>query len=186
MELPDLDVRAARFVDGPGEQLLDVAEAFFAQQLEVAAGHEAALAGHRLDEALRFQLGVGALRRDDADAQIAGQRPDGGQLLPLVQLTREDEGFHLRDDLVVDGPVARIRDDDVQLRLPFVFRARRARGGGAVKSGSASRIARWRVAASRFAPGGSKHVPRPLQPGSVYIPDMHTINNSHGSVKKES
>ncbi len=45
MELPDLDVRAARFVDGLGEQLLDVAEAFFAQQLEVAAGHELPLPG---------------------------------------------------------------------------------------------------------------------------------------------
>ena len=111
---------ATEVSDASGMQLLDVPKALLAKKLEVAAGHEAALAGHRLDEALRFQLGVGALRRDDADAQIAGQRPDGGQLLPFAQLTRQDEGLHLRDDLVVDGLVARIRDDDVQLRLPFV------------------------------------------------------------------
>ena len=120
MELRDADVRTARFVDGLDEQLLDVPKALLAKKLEVAAGHEAALAGHRLDEALELQLGVRALGRDDADAQVAGQCSDGGQLLPFAQLTRQDEGLHLRDDLVVDGLVARIRDDDVQLRLPFV------------------------------------------------------------------
>ena len=83
MELRDADVRTARFVDGLDEQLLDVPEALLAKKLEVAAGHEAALAGHRLDEALELQLGVRALGRDDADAQVAGQCSDGGQLLPL-------------------------------------------------------------------------------------------------------
>ena len=52
MELRDADVRAARFVDGLDEQLLDVPKALLAKKLEVASGHEAALAGHRLDEAL--------------------------------------------------------------------------------------------------------------------------------------
>ena len=45
MELRDADVRTARFVDGLDEQLLDVPEALLAKKLEVAAGHEAALAG---------------------------------------------------------------------------------------------------------------------------------------------
>ena len=113
-------VFATEVSDASGMQLLDVPKALLAKKLEVAAGHEAALAGHRLDEALELQLGVRALGRDDADAQVAGQCSDGGQLLPFAQLTRQDEGLHLRDDLVVDGLVARIRDDDVQLRLPFV------------------------------------------------------------------
>ena len=78
MELRDADVRAARFVDGLDEQLLDVPKALLAKKLEVAAGHEAALAGHRLDEAWSSSSAYARLvvmtlmRRSPASARMEG------------------------------------------------------------------------------------------------------------------
>ena len=50
------------------QQFLHVAQALFAQKLAVASRHEAAFALHGFDEPERFQVGIRALRRDDADA----------------------------------------------------------------------------------------------------------------------
>ena len=49
-----------------------------------------ALLLHAVDIPLRHQLLVGVLHRDDADLQMSGQRPLGGQLLPCRQPPGED------------------------------------------------------------------------------------------------
>ena len=114
MQLLKLNACAACFTHGVSKKLLDMAQPFFAQQLGVAACDEAAFALHGLDKPLGFELCVGALGGDHADAQVARQCADRGKLLALLQLAGKDEVFHLHDNLLVDGLVACVGDDDVQ------------------------------------------------------------------------
>lgn len=66
VELARRDARAAGLLHRARHQVLDVLQALLAQKLHVAAGDEAALALHRLDEPLGLEVGVGALVGDDA------------------------------------------------------------------------------------------------------------------------
>ena len=61
--------------------LLRLHERLLAQQRPALAGHEAAHARDGVDQALALELLVGALGRDDADAQVARERADGRQRL---------------------------------------------------------------------------------------------------------
>ena len=56
------------------------------EELPVLRRHEAALAGDGVDKARPFQLLIGPLGGDDADAQVLGKAPDAEQGLVLLQL----------------------------------------------------------------------------------------------------
>ena len=72
------------------------------------------------DEAFALEVLVGPARRDDAAREIAGQRPDGGELRSRLKLAAEDEVAQLGFDL----PVHRLRvvqrevQRDAHLLLP--------------------------------------------------------------------
>ena len=90
--------------------VFDVFQGFLPEQLHVFGSHEAALGGDGVDESLFFQLVVGALGGDDADAQILGEIPDGGQGFVLLKLAADDLGFDLGVDLVVNGKATLVVD----------------------------------------------------------------------------
>ena len=87
---------------------------FFADDLGIFFSHIAALGGHSVDVAVLFQLVIGPFRGDNADAQILGQGADGGKQLAFGQFTRQDGGFDLAVNLLVNGPVVCVADNDVQ------------------------------------------------------------------------
>ena len=94
-----------------GFQLLQM---FFADDLGIFFSYIAALGGHSVDVAVLFQFVIGPFRGDNADAQILGQRADGGKQLAFGQFTRQDGGFDLAVNLLVNGPVVCVADNDVQ------------------------------------------------------------------------
>ena len=85
---------------------LDLAQVLLADELFVAAGDKAAFALDGLDEALAFQVRVGALGGDGAHPQAVCQRADRRELLALRQLARDDLRLDLAGDLLVDGLAA--------------------------------------------------------------------------------
>ena len=71
------------------EQLFDMAELVFTQELLVAVGDKTALALHGADKPELLQVGVGALGGDDADAQLLGQLASArmlGSLAPAASV----------------------------------------------------------------------------------------------------
>lgn len=111
---------------GPGgvhcllKVLLGLAQGALVYQLQIPRGHKAALAGNRGDEALPLQLLIGTFGGDDADPQLSGQQPHGGQSLPLPQLPPEDQALDLPGDLVIDRGVPRVAYNDVHVIPPAV------------------------------------------------------------------
>ena len=81
--------------------LFDATQVFLPQQLRVFRRDKAALAGKRIYEALGLQLVIGALCRDDADAQILGETAYRGQRLILPQRVADYLRLYLRIYLVV-------------------------------------------------------------------------------------
>ena len=67
---------------------------------------ETALAGNGIEKSLPFQLLVGSLGGNDADAQILGQVPDGGKGVVLPQCSADDLGPDLGVDLLINGSTA--------------------------------------------------------------------------------
>ena len=65
-----------------------------------------ALLLHAVDVALGHQLLVGVFHRNDADLQMGGQRPLGGQLLPRRQPSGEDIGLDAAVQLFVQTDAA--------------------------------------------------------------------------------
>ena len=85
---------------------LNLFQVFLPQQLHILRRHEAALAGDGIEKALPFQLLIGPLGGDDADTQILGQVPDGGQRVILPQRSADDLVLDLGVDLLVNGSTA--------------------------------------------------------------------------------
>ena len=75
---------------GSGQVRLHLAQMLLPDQSQVCFRHEAALAGHGVDEALGFQFVVGPLGGDDGYFQVFGQPPDRGQRLPRHQGSGDD------------------------------------------------------------------------------------------------
>ena len=65
---------------------LDPAQQILPRPFAAARGDKASLSRDGVDEALAFQLLIGALGRDHADAQILRQRADRRKQIPFVQL----------------------------------------------------------------------------------------------------
>ena len=61
---------------------------------------------HTVDVALGHQLLVGVFHRDDADLQMGGQRPLGGQLLPRRQPSGEDVVLDAAIQLLIQADAA--------------------------------------------------------------------------------
>ena len=75
---------------------------FFPQQRGIFLGHEGALSGDGIEEALLLQLVVGAFGGNDADPKILGKSPDGGQRLIFCQRAGDDLLLQLGIDLLVN------------------------------------------------------------------------------------
>lgn len=73
-----------------------------AQQGGVLLGDKAAPALLGQDKAVALQILIRALRCDDADAQLPGQKPDAGQCVAGAQRAGQDLLLDLPRDLRVD------------------------------------------------------------------------------------
>ena len=98
-ELPDLE-----------QMIFDLFQMFLAQQLRIFRGDKAALRRNGIEEALAFQLIVGALGRHDADAQILCEISDRRQRIILIEFPADDKRLDLRIDLIVDRGAALVVD----------------------------------------------------------------------------
>ena len=114
MELFVAQAGQARAIHGAVEVLLNLPQDLLAHQLGVPGQDEVALAGDIGHEALGDEVGVGARGGDDADAQVPGQGPDGGQHLVSLHLAGEDRIPDLLSDLLVDGHSRRVGQDDCE------------------------------------------------------------------------
>ena len=84
----------------------DFFQMFFPQQFHIPGGHITALCRDGVEKALFFQLLVSPLGGDEADAQVLGKPPDGGEHLVLRQRAADDLLLDLGVDLVIDGRAA--------------------------------------------------------------------------------
>ena len=87
---------------------------FLPQDVQVFRRDKAAPSRHGDDKAFPLQFLISAFGGDEADAQLLGQQPHGGQRFPLRQLSGYNCLFDLHHDLLINGHIAGVANYNVQ------------------------------------------------------------------------
>ncbi len=77
-------------------ELFDFLEMFLPEKFHIFRGHKGAFSLNGVEKTFFFQFVVGSLGGDEADAQVLGQTPDGGQLVVFLQGSADDLGLPVR------------------------------------------------------------------------------------------
>jgi len=97
----------------PVDAFFDFFQVFLPEQLHILRGYVAALGLNGVKEAVLFQLFVGPAGGHEADAQILGKPPDGGEHFVFLQGAADDLILDLRIDLLVDRRTAFVVDENM-------------------------------------------------------------------------